>query len=145
MKTAAFITYNVMDGNIASGWHEAGERRSLVLQNTRRNGSWGNPIGVAARSEQSLTLWGQLQNALPEIDHVVVYVGANGSENAIALSAQLPADKVTYVMCSCEWHAKTTLVRRAGMSASRVIDCACGGHRAMRRLYDSFMKTGKIL
>lgn len=144
MKTAAFITYNVMDGDVASGWHESGKRRALVLQNTRGEGTWGNTIGVAARRKQSRTLWQQLQNVLPEIDHVVIYVGTRGSEIAIMLSAQLPTNKVTYVMCSCGRDNKIALIRMAGMFAARRINCACGGHGTMRDLFDSFMETGEI-
>lgn len=144
MKTVAFITYNVMSGNVASGWHETRGRRALVLQNTHGAGRWGSPIGAGARASQSVTLWEQLQQSLSEVDHVVVYVGTNGSEAAVMLAAQLPADKVTFVGCDCNLYAKKVLIRAAGMSGSRWIDCACGGHGKMRDLYDSFMKTGEL-
>lgn len=145
MKTAAFVTYNVMSGNIASGWHEAEGRRALVLQNTRGDGRWGNPIGATERARQSLTLWEQLQESLPSLDHVVVYVGTNGSEAAILLAAKLPAHKVTFVGCDCGLGFKKTLVAKAGMSRSRWIDCACGGHGMMRKLFDSFLATGELV
>ena len=147
VKAVAFVTYNAVGDGLSSGWHGSPGRRALVLQNTKGDGSLynGSPIGAAARREQSSILWGQLQEALPELDHVVVYVGTEGSERAIALAAELTADKVTFVGCDCGLVIKTALIAAAGLIDARLVLCECGGHRTMRRLYDSFMETGELL
>lgn len=145
-EAVAFVTYNAVGDGLSSGWHGSPGRRALVLQNTRGEGTRSTgPIGAAARREQSSILWGQLQEALPELDHVVVYVGTEGSERAIALAAQLPADKVTFVGCDCGLVIKTALIAAAGLIDAQLVLCECGGHRTMRRLYDSFMETGELL
>jgi len=147
MKKIAFITYNTLSGEISSGWHDGPRgRRALILQNTKGEGSreTGAAIGEANRREQICSLWIELQKSLPELDHVVIYVGSNGSESAITLAAQLPASKVTFVGCDCGLSYKEVLIRLAGLTEAGRILCECGGHRTMEKLYLSFMKTGKL-
>lgn len=157
MKTIAFVTYNTVGQDLNDGWHEGGEgRKAFVLQNSK-GGSWGakNPVNydysrsegdslVGQRMDEIGNLWGRLQEALPELDHVVVYVGANGSQRAIALAAMLPPSKVTFVGCDCGFGRKVEYARAAGLSKARWVDCECGGHRTMRTLYESFMETGAL-
>lgn len=90
------------------------------------------------------TLWGKLQETIAEIEHVVVYVGSNGSERAIALAAQLPASKVTFVGCDCGLLQKEAMVQTAGLAAARRMLCECGGHRTMGQLFERFMETGEL-
>lgn len=151
MKTCAFVTYNQLgEGNVVSGWHEENGRRALVLQNTKGRGALRGPdskggIGRDARLEQIDLLWTDLEKALPELDHVVVYVGTNGSERAIELVGQhLSADKVTFVGCDCGLPFKELLVQAAGLPKAGRILCECGGHHAMLSLYERFMATGDI-
>jgi len=158
MKKVAFVTYNTLSSELSSGWHDGPDgRQALLVQNTRGQ-KWGaredpqipsgenrvtNAYVDRVRDEIS-DLWGQLQTALPELDHVVVYVGSKGSERAIALSAQLPASKVTFVSCDCGLPAKEVLIQAAGMAAAKLVLCECGGHRTMEKLYLNFMETGKL-
>ena len=85
------------------------------------------------------------RESLPNLDHVVIYVGTRGSERAIALAAELPADKVTFVGCDCRLPEKDALIDAAGLSESQRILCECGGHRTMEKLYRDFMTTGELL
>ena len=155
MRTAAFVTYNTLgDRFLSSGWHDREDRRALVLQNTRGR-SWAADQAIAkssgqydqecdtVRSEIS-DLWGQLQEHLHELDIIVIYVGSNGSEHAIALAANLPASKVIFVSCDCNLSAKRNAVQRTGLTEARWIDCECGGHQTMGRLYNVFMR-GELL
>lgn len=159
MKNAAFVTYNLVGrGILDSGWHEGSEnRRALVVQNTR-GVPWGaresveKPCGEKRNSLEYVrrvcgeieSAWGKLQEALPALDHIIVYVGARGSENAIALAAQLPEEKVTFVMCDCGWDEKLALIEEAGMSGAGVVECDCGGHDKMHELLQKFMRYGSI-
>lgn len=157
MNNAAFVTYNTVGEKLSSGWHSGPSgRRALVLQNSRGE-EWGavDPARYTyapgegnelqnRRVEEIGNLWGKLQQALPELDHVVVYVGAGGSQRAVALAAQLPASKVTFVGCDCGFDRKIELARSVGLSEARWVDCECGGHRTMERLYTRFMETGEL-
>ena len=147
MKNVAFVTYNTVGDDLSSGWHGSNGRRALILQRVNGDGrrSSGSKLSPDARRDEIGTLWGQLQEALLELDHVVVYVGARGSEHAIALAAQLPAAKVTFVGCDCGLSHKEALVQAAGMADARRMLCECGGHRTMSALFESFMETGELL
>lgn len=157
MQSVAFVTYNTVGDNLSSGWHASNGRRAFLLQNTKgqRWAARSNPDVPAGdtRTEKETAdrvadeisiLWGELQTALPELDHVVVYVGARGSERAIALAVQLPASKVTFVGCECGLFQKEVLIRAAGMAEWRLVLCECGGHQTMERLFQRFMETGDL-
>jgi len=159
MKKVAFVTYNTLSSELASGWHDGPEgRRALLVQNTRGQ-RWGArenpdiPSGENRVTDESAgrvrdeisSLWEQLQAALPDLDHVVVYVGSRGSERAIMLvAAHLPADKVTFVSCDCGLLYKEVLVELAGLTRATRLLCECGGHRTMEKLYLNFMETGEL-
>ena len=156
MQKVAFVTYNTVGDGLASGWHGSNGRRALVLQNgsgerwavdsfyraegadySRRN----HANHVVSEIDR---LWGELQQSLSEIDHVVVYVGSNGSEHAIALAAQLPSSKVTFVGCGCGLPYKEAMIQTAGLADAKRMLCECGGHWTMGALFQSFMETGVL-
>lgn len=157
IKTVAFVTYNTVGGSLASGWHEGRcGRKAFVLQNSKGE-TWAaaNPDSYTRAPGEGATyterreavihsLWGQLREVLPEIDMVVVYVGASGSECAIALAAKLPASRVTIVTCGCSLCAKQQIIADHGLSKAQWVYCECGGHESMRRLYETFMETGAL-
>lgn len=145
MQGIAFITYNTLDG-IASGWTENNEHRALILQNTKGEGSRqnGSPIGADNRIEQLDALWPELRQAMPTIDHVVVYVGYDGSERAIFLASQMPVEKVTFVMCDCGTDHKVAMIAAVGLKRARRVNCECGGHLTMARMVHHFLATGEL-
>ena len=157
MTTAAFITYNTVGNGLANGWHDApAGHRAFVVQNTKGE-TWGaaDPATytyargeggalVERRMEEIGSLWGQLQKVMPELDHVIVYVGANGSQRAIALAANLPVSKVTFVGCDCGFHRKVEFARAVGLAEARWVECECGGHSTMRALFEAFMRSGAL-
>lgn len=145
MEKVAFITYNEVGEKIASGWHERNGHRALVLQNTKgQGGLTDGPIGEANRREQINLLWQELRQQLSAIDHIVVYVGTNGSEAAIALASELRPEQVTFVGCDCNIFAKEMLIQAAGMDKSKRLLCECGGHMTMEWLLNRFLETGQI-
>ncbi len=144
MKNVAFVTYNSVGDSLSSGWHDGpSDRRALVLQRTTGDGA-SVKLEPGQRSDQISILWGELQKALPELDHIVVYVGANGSQRAIALAGQLPASKISFVGCDCGILQKEAMIQAAGLTEARRLLCECGGHRTMKRLYTHFMETGTL-
>ncbi len=169
MQTCAFVTYNTVGENgLTSGWHDGPDgRRALVLQNTRgeRQAATTDPLNdflavtlgdasqVATvrerrserRRDQIDTLWGKLQEALPELDHIVVYLGARGSERALELAAgSLAAGKVTLVSCGCGLEQKAQLVEEYALQDCGRRLCECGGYATMWALYNGFMATGDL-
>lgn len=167
MKNVAFLTYNTVGEDLSNGWHDGLDgRRAFLLQNSRGN-RWAVDANIPAEYRNSDTappgysrvaaenvdrvhdeigiLWGQLQEILPSLDHVVVYVGSSGSECAIALAAQLPASKVTFVACDCGLPFKEILIQTAGLLTAGRVLCECGGRRTLKRLFDSFLQSGELL
>lgn len=162
MNNVAFLTYNTVWSGLRNGWHDGPDgRRAFVLQNDSGN-RWAVedlfedpntiPGGYSRRAKANVDhvsgkiedLWGQLQTVLSDLDHVVVYVGANGSERAIVLAAQLPASKVTFVGCSCNLPIKELLVQSAGLTEAGRVLCECGGRQTMRKLLDNFLTSGEL-
>lgn len=141
MQTCAFLTYNSVWKDLSNGWHEILGRRIFVLQNTK--GEVMN-IGVDRRREEIESHWRQLQNEIPNLDHVVIYIGVRGSERAIELARQLPASKVTFVSCDCGLSVKKVLIQEAGLTDCGRILCECGGHQMMAALAELFIATGEL-
>jgi len=163
MNSVAFLTYNTVGENLRSGWHDGPDgRRAFVLQNDSGN-RWAVedlfvdpktvPSGYSRSAKTNVDhvsgkidgLWGELLKVLSDLDHVVIYVGANGSERAIVLAAQLPASKVTFVGCDCGLPYKEMMIQSAGLNDAGRVLCECGGRRTMRKLFDSFLTTGELL
>jgi hypothetical protein len=145
-KKVAFVSYNSIGRGLTNGWVEQNGNHALVLQNSKGDRlaaplpSLEAPLVVC---QEIRTLWGELREALPTLDHVFIYVGANGSEVAIKLSASLPGDKVTFVTCTCKRNFKEELIR-ASNSTARVVTCDCGGIDEMGMFYERFLETGSI-
>lgn len=154
MNVVAFITYNNLGGVADSGWHEQDGRKALVLQGTTGRpwladqtvpkGSTQFEQDVKLVSNTIGDLWSQLVAAISDLDQVVVYVGDSGSEHAIELAAQLPPEKVTFVLCSCGWSRKTSRIQSRGLSGARVVQCECGGRSTMGGMFRSFMNQGQL-
>ncbi|MBX9670149.1 MAG: hypothetical protein K2X93_21290, partial [Candidatus Obscuribacterales bacterium] len=89
-------------------------------------------------------LWDELDRMLPELDHIVVYVGANGSEEAIRRAAVMPPEKVTFVLCDCNLREKERVICTSGMSTARTVMCECGGRHTMRALFERYIKSGTV-
>jgi hypothetical protein len=79
---------------------------------------------------------------LPEInayDKVVVYIGADGSKEAINLVRGLPAEKVVFVTCECDQLEKRELFDDAGMGEAEVVACECRGTKTMIALVTAYL------
>lgn len=146
MKCVAFLTYNTVGQGLSNGWHEGPDgRRAFVLQNTRGLTWFATRISESSRVRDEIAdLWTKVLENLSDLDQIVVYVGDSGSERAIELAATLPASKVTFVLCDCNWSSKTGRIKSAGLADATQVDCECGGHRTMRKLLNNFMQSGEL-
>lgn len=149
----AMISYNAFVDGESNGWKDKGGHAILLLQNADGN-KWGTAQFANKTHEQWYDetkalvdpLWRQLVEALPTIDKVVFYVGSYGAERVIDLAAEhgLTPDKAVFVRCTCNLNKKMGVIRERGFSASKIMDCECGGHITMRRLYDNVLTEGRL-
>lgn len=161
-------------GTLSNGWHNGGAHAAFVGQNSKQL-TWGattsrppierfpgDPRSLAEtndpeerqqmlganqlRREISGDLFEQLQAYIADMDYVVIYVGAGGSEAAIQLAAKhVPTNKLIFVMCDCNWSYKCDLIGNSGFQSARVIECECGGRGTMWKLFNNFMQSGDPL
>lgn len=143
-KKVGFITYNFLSG-VDSGWTHRNGRSALVVHNTNGRGSLAE--GRRTRSTEEIqadiaSIWGTLEKSLPELDHLVVYVGSNGSEKAIELAAKVPVEKLTFIGCSCGTSEKDAMLSAVGLGSARRFGCECGGHHTMKAMIAKHLAEG---
>lgn len=158
MATAAFMTYNSIDG-ILSGMHQLNGNKAIVLSNTKGH-KWAvkeiageerpdnydrgeSQYQNCVRSEID-TLFESLSDKIEEIDTFVVYVGSSGSERAIELAKKFPPSKLVFVGCDCGLNEKTRLLEVHGLGSAKKMLCECGGSKTMRQLFDHFFHCGVV-
>ena len=137
-KKVAIVTYN----RIGEGQYENGVIRRngvelFVAQNGHRS-KWA----AFAESTDAEKKEARIRTAqrvakdleLADMDHVYVYVGSNGGEEMIRQTRDLPARKLTYVMCDCGWSSKRRLIQELGNSNADLMECECGGRDTLARI-----------
>jgi hypothetical protein len=122
MKTVAFMTYRGVDG-YATGWHERDGRKALVI--------WS----------PSYRLDSELERCLPELDHIVIYVGESCMEEAIEVARRVKGS-ATFVGCRCGMDSKFLLLQQAGFALEQTLVSECWGTETMGKLVDSFLSSG---
>jgi hypothetical protein len=138
LRKIAIVTYN----RIGSGQYENGvitgkNVQVFIAQNGHRS-KWAvhpdsdNEQGAETRARMSRNVLRQVE--LADMDRVYVYVGSNGGEEMILQTRDLPAEKVTYVMCDCSWGHKKGLIKKFGHEESGIIECECGGQITLEDL-----------
>lgn len=153
----AMISYNMFVDGESNGWKKKGRNRVLLLQNSTGK-KWGTTQTLpGSRAEATKLweaetaaivdpLWEQLKKELATIDKVVFYVGSDGAERVIELAREngLTPERAIFVMCDCNMGVKMGAVRQHGFSSSQIVNCSCGGHDAMRRIYDGALAHGSL-
>jgi hypothetical protein len=79
---------------------------------------------------------------LTDMDRIFLYVGNEGGEEAIRQTASIPAEKITYVMCNCNWSRKQRMIREHGNAAARIQSCECGGRETLERILKGLLARG---
>ncbi|MBI2645133.1 hypothetical protein HYW94_03095 [Candidatus Uhrbacteria bacterium] len=148
ITTAVFLTHTTLGMGI---YHTGMEksvfengRRAFVLQGLMSMDLFGpcRSGGEEYVCEAIDYLFNELFNWSGTIDHLVVYVGAQGYESAIMFAAKFPHDKVTLVTCPCNTHEKAEVMARASFKKLHIVRSECGGWITMERLFHGFMDTG---
>jgi len=74
------------------------------------------------------------------MDHTYLYVGASGGTEQIKRTANIPAEKLTYVMCDCSYGEKKNLIQNAGNSDSEIIMSNCGGREKLEEILEDLLE-----
>ncbi len=147
-KTALFLTYNTV-GKSGSygGMVERNGHQAVIVQHPKGE-TWGgcgranekNPGSKCAGLVH--TLYGSALRH-EDVDYVVVYVGDRGSEGAVHMVSDLPANKVLFVLCNCNLGYKLGLIQNSLPGAPYRV-CECGGHATMQKVLEEFLDTGSL-
>ena len=133
------ITYNCIGkGQYDNGWMNKNSKKYLIIQNGHKShwaaSSNDSKLNKKTRAGTVEYLLEGNMEVLKQLDHVFLYVGSNGAEVAIKLTKEIPAEKLTYVMCSCNSSTKKDLIKKYGHKDSEVLGCECGGHYTLEKL-----------
>ena len=137
-KRIAIVTYN----RIGEGQYENGVTRHngtelFVAQNGHRSKWAVSPDSSESDKEETRIRMAQRVARdlnLADMDHVYIYVGSHGGEEMIRQTRDLPAAKITYVMCDCGWSAKRRLINDLGNAAAETVECECGGRNTLAQI-----------
>lgn len=170
---AVFMSYNSIgqNGEHTNGTFERHGRTVTILQHPKGQ-RWAGTVGnqpplegrlAAGMSDDEMdwavsvqrqatvaTLERELADVPGDIDFLVIYVGAGGSEGAIELASRYPRDKVRFVLCDCNLEYKMFEIARMFRIACPldfnipVLVCECGGQRTMGALVNNFIQTGRV-
>jgi hypothetical protein len=134
----AIVTYNrIGEGQYENGLMERADKQIYIAQNGHRSKWTANADDPSSEKEarrKSTVGYVVKSLDLADMDKVYLYVGSNGGEEAIRQTSQIPADKITYVMCSCNWSQKTAMISKYGNSGAKVQSCECGGRETLERI-----------
>lgn len=137
-KRVAIVTYNrIGEGQYDNGVITGDGVELFVAQNGHKS-KWAvsRDSSCEEKEETRVRMARRVISDLnlADMDHVYIYVGSNGGEEMIRQTRDLPAGKITYVMCDCSWSAKRRLINELGNAAADVIECECGGRDTLERI-----------
>ncbi len=132
-------------GAAIDGYPPVGERQSLdqaISEDERQE-----MLAIGATREQLIqSLYSEAfsPETLANMDFVVVYVGAAGSEGAIGLAARAGRQKARFVLCDCGLRAKVLTIAAECGEGAPFLQCECGGQATMEQLVREFLQTGTV-
>ncbi len=133
----AIVTYNrIGEGQYDNGLMERADKQIYIAQNGHKS-KWAAGEGDSSDKEarrKSAAGYVVKSLDLTDMDQVYLYVGKNGGEEAIRQTAQIPAEKITYVMCDCNWSEKTAMIGAHGNSGAKIQGCECGGRETLEQI-----------
>jgi len=143
----AIVTYNrIGEGQYENGLMERPDKQIYIAQNGHRSkwaaGSDDSSSDDDEARRRRISVIGYVAKSLDltDMDKVYVYVGNNGGEEAIRQTATIPADKITYVMCDCNWSEKKNMIAANGNQNAKIQSCECGGRSTLEKILKQLLK-----
>ena len=140
----AIVTYNrIGEGQYENGLMEREDKQIYIAQNGHRS-KWAAGEGLSdaekERARKSVAGYVIKSLDLTDMDKIFLYVGSDGAEEAIRQTASIPAEKITYVMCDCNWGTKQRMISSQGNSKAKIEGCECGGRSTLERILKGLLK-----
>lgn len=145
IKKIAIITYNrIGDGQFDNGIIKKQHAWLHIAQNGHRSKWAADPdygSGDGRNQTRSRTAAAVVaQFDLSVMNHTYVYVGASGGEEAIRQTRNLDPNKVTYVLCNCNYGTKKSMIRQHGNHGAAIMECECGGRKTLERVAQDLLR-----
>jgi len=133
----AIITYNrIGEGGYRNGRFVCDDKEIFIAQNGHRSkwaaGGGSDEEKRKTRSRAAASVAKQV--TLSDMNHIYLYVGATGGEEAIRQTAGILAEKITYVMCNCSSEKKRRMIKEFGNKDAKIVWCECGGRKTLAQI-----------
>jgi hypothetical protein len=144
-KKIAFVTYNrIGNGEYDNGVLKRNGIEIYIAQNGHR-AKWASGGQDAPPDQTDLNRASAISDilervSLEDMDHSYVYIGKKSGLEIISQTKNLPADKITYIMCNCQRYEKVKLIENIGNEDAKIIWCECGGRETLDRLIGNINK-----
>jgi len=147
LEQIAIITYNIIGGGgYKNGWLEYPGKKALIVQN--KDGAriglplwmlFTNPKATEICKTKMEDLFEGITSTLKQMNQIYVYVGLGGANDAIRLTKDLPPQKLSYVLCDCNYRQKINLISEIGNNHAKLIKCECGGWDTLDKILKDFI------
>lgn len=142
----AIVTYNrIGEGQYENGLMQRENKQIYIAQNGHRS-KWAAPGNSGLSDDEKAEIRARTAKyvakdiELEDMDQIYLYVGNDGGEEAIRQTAKIPAEKITYVMCDCNWGRKQKMINSLGNTAAKIQGCECGGRSTLERILKELIK-----
>lgn len=137
LEKIAIVTYNrIGDGRYDNGVIKSGNKEIYISQNGHC-AKWAiepytseRPNEIRARAAKTVLQ----QVNLEDMDYIYLYIGAGGGEETIKETRNIPAEKLTYVMCDCNYSHKRRRIKECGNEKADIQWCECGGRETLEKI-----------
>ena len=139
----AIVTYNrIGEGNYPNGVIRGEGVEIYIAQNGHRSEWAADPENneyTKAQTRKIASASVARQIDLSDMDKVFIYVGANGGEEAIRQTRNIPSEKISYVLCHCNYGTKRDMIQSIGNGKADIISSECGGRSTLDRIVERFL------
>ncbi|HRZ30271.1 MAG TPA: hypothetical protein P5274_01205 [Candidatus Paceibacterota bacterium] len=138
-KRVLLLSPNPIDfHNNESGGREGDEGVRVFVAQGKAFEHLADPIKVIRR------VWNKVEEGkFFPIDLAVVFLGDDNKDVCFSVGKlmehKVSPDRVIFVFCFCRESFKERILEENGYGSSRVINCDCGGHQEMGKIYRQAM------
>ncbi|KYK27240.1 hypothetical protein AYK26_04225 [Euryarchaeota archaeon SM23-78] len=141
-KKIAIISYNVIGKGQYDNGVLKGKGVEIHISQNGHKSKWAASQGSWKEKEEARKVVAKdVVGMIPleEMDHVYLYVGADGGEEAIKQAKDVPADKISYVLCGCNYGMKKGMIKEFGKAQAEIIKCECGGREKLEQILKQYL------